>query len=102
MDKQTAIERVKQYTDRIRQSFPVKKVVLFGSYAKETAEEHSDIDVAVIVDVIDNLLSSQVKLFRLRRDIDTRIEPVLMEEKNDRSGFLQEILRTGHVIYSRD
>ncbi len=102
MDKKTVISLVRQYAALVRQNFSVKKVVLFGSYAKETAKEHSDIDVAVIVDFIDNILSSQAKLFRLRRDIDARIEPVLIEEKNDKSGFLDEILKTGQVVYSSD
>jgi len=102
MDKKTVIGLVRQYAGLVRQSFSVKKIVLFGSYAKETAKEHSDIDVAVIVDVIDNILSSQAKLFRLRRDIDARIEPVLIEEKNDKSGFLEEILKTGQIVYSSD
>lgn len=42
------------------------------------------------------------KLFRLRREIDTRIEPALLEESNDKSGFLEEILKTGKVIYNAD
>jgi hypothetical protein len=38
----------------------------------------------------------------LRREIDARIEPVLLEEINDKSGFLEEILKTGEIIYSAD
>jgi len=45
---------------------------------------------------------SESKLFRLRRNIDARIEPILLEEKNDKSGFLEEILKTGEIIYSAD
>jgi hypothetical protein len=42
----------------------------------------------------------EARLFRLRREIDARIEPVLLEESNDKSGFLEEILKTGEIIYS--
>ena len=45
---------------------------------------------------------AEAKLFRLRKEIDTRIEPVLLEESNDKSGFSEEILKTGEVIYSAD
>jgi len=102
MDKQIVIERVKQYADLVRQNFNVRKVILYGSYAKGTARENeSDIDVAIILDRLDDdLLMSEAKLFRLRRNIDIRIEPVLLEESDDKTGFLDEIMKTGEIIYN--
>jgi predicted nucleotidyltransferase len=101
MDKETVIEILKKYTDIIVGQFSVKKVILFGSYARGTAKKDSDIDVAVVVDKMpDDVLASESKLYRLRRTLGERIEPVLLEENEDRSGFLKEILKTGHVIYS--
>lgn len=103
MDKTTVIECVKKMTDLIRLSFPVKKVILFGSYAKGNARKDSDIDVAVVIDEIQgDYLALEARLFQLRRDINTRIEPVLLEVQNDHSGFLEEILKTGEIIYSVD
>ena len=70
------------------------------SYARGTAGEDSDIDVAVVLDSIEeDLLMLEARLYRLRRDIDERIEPILLEEKDDKSGFLEEILKTGEIIY---
>jgi uncharacterized protein len=102
MDKNTVIERVKKYADLVCVYFPVKKVILYGSYAKGSAREYSDIDVAVIVEKIDgDLWESKSKLFSLTHDIDVSIEPVLFEANaNDPSGFLEEIQRTGEIIYS--
>jgi hypothetical protein len=40
-------------------------------------------------------------LYRIRREIDTRIEPVLLEMGADRSGFPETVLRTGEVVYER-
>jgi predicted nucleotidyltransferase len=103
MDKTTAIRHVKQYADVVRQNFNVKKVILYGSYSRGSARKDSDIDVAVVLSRIDeDFLMAEAKLFRLRRKIDTRIEPVLLEESNDKSGFLEEILKTGEVIYNAD
>jgi len=103
MDKATAIRCVKQYTDLLRQNFDVRKIILYGSYSRDAAQKDSDIDVAVILDRVDgDFLMSEAKLFRLRREIDARIEPVLLEESNDKSGFLEEILKTGEIIYSAD
>jgi predicted nucleotidyltransferase len=103
MDKETAIARVMQYAAVVRQNFPVKKVILYGSHARGKAKRDSDIDVAIVVRRIEgDLLLSERKLFKLRRDIEPMIEPVLLEEDNDPSGFLAEILKTGEVIYSAD
>jgi predicted nucleotidyltransferase len=103
MDKETAVARVKQYAAVVRQNFPVKKVILYGSHAKGKASGHSDIDVAIVVRRVEgDLLLSNALLFKLRRDIDPMIEPVLLEEDNDPGGFLAEILRTGEIIYSDD
>src|SRR3972149_8343737 len=88
MDKETVIERVKQYSDLVRQNFRVKKIILYGSYAKGSAKKDSDIDVAVVLSSIDeDFLISESKLFRLRRNIDARIEPVLLEEQTPKRGF---------------
>jgi len=101
MDKEAVIEKLNEYVNLVREHFPVQKVILFGSYAKGTAREYSDIDVAVIVDKIDDILESEYKLYELRRDIDEMIEPLIFEaNSSDPSGFLEEIQKTGEVIYS--
>jgi predicted nucleotidyltransferase len=103
MDKGQVVEKVKKYAEVVRKNFPVRKIVLFGSYAKGNAGEGSDIDVAVVLHrVDDDWIISVTKLFKLRRDIEPMIEPVLLEEENDPSGFLAEILKTGEIIYSAD
>lgn len=101
MDKTTAIRCVKQYADLVRQNFDVRKIILYGSYSSGAARKDSDIDVAVVLDrVDDDFLVSEAIFFRLRREIDARIEPLLLEESNDKSEFLEEILISGEIIYS--
>lgn len=102
MDKESVESLVQRYSDLVRKYFPVRQVFLYGSYAKGNAHHDSDIDIAVIVDKIDgDYLEQQSRLFRLRRTIDLRIEPVLLEGDLDKTGFLQEIMTTGQIIYSR-
>lgn len=103
MDKREAIEIVKNYAEVVKKKLAVKKVILYGSHAKQNARKDSDIDVAVVLDSIeDDYLSTGALLFKLSRDIDLRIEPVLVEQGNDVSGFLDEIIKTGEVVYSAD
>lgn len=99
MDKTEVIEKVKKYADLIRSQIKVQQIILFGSYAWGSPREDSDIDVAVIVDKIDDdFLKLSLKLYRLRRDIDDRIEPLLFEVEKDDSGFLSSVLKKGLVV----
>ena len=103
MDKGYVIECVRAFAKRARESFDVQQVILFGSYAKGTATDLSDIDVAVIMNSsTDDWLEAATQLFRLRRDINLSIEPVLIDSSLDRSGFLEEIRKTGEMIYDRE
>jgi len=100
MGKEEAVGIVLKYVAKLKGFSNLKKVILFGSYAKNSHKEFSDIDVAVVVEKIDSLLESEFLLHKLVRDVDLRIEPVLFEEDNDPSGFLDEISKTGIVVYS--
>ena len=102
MGKKEIDRKLRKYITLVRKGFSPKKIILFGSYARGDFTENSDIDIAVIVDEIKgDLLDLEFQLFKLRRNIDDRIEPVLLEENNDRSGFLESILKYGKVIYSK-
>ena len=75
MDKNNAIKIAGIYAQAVRNKFNNNRVILFGSYARGNFNEDSDIDIAVILKDYDNLLDTQLELMRLRRKIDTRIEP---------------------------
>jgi predicted nucleotidyltransferase len=102
MDKKAIIERLETYFTPVRKNFDVEMFILYGSYARGMARIDSDIDVAVVVDSIqDDLLASEAQLFRLRRALDERIHPVLLESRNDRSGFLAEIVKNGDILFQK-
>ena len=101
MDKKQAIEKVTEFIEAIKIKYHPQKVVLFGSYAKGTHNDNSDIDVAVIVDKITgDFLEETQGLYKIRRKIDLSIEPVLLESKSADSRFLEEVLTTGEVLYT--
>jgi predicted nucleotidyltransferase len=78
------------------------KVILYGSYARGTWQENSDIDVAVIFDRLPmDCLETMTLLYKLRRGIDDRIEPILLEKSADSSGFLAEIMKYGETILTQ-
>lgn len=102
MDKREVLEKLKKFSDIVVEKYNPLKIVLFGSYAKGTNKEESDIDVAVIVEKIDgSFLEKEAGLYKIRRNIDENIEPVLFEAGSDKSGFLDSILSSGEVICQR-
>jgi len=100
MDKKAVLEHVKQYAAVVVREFPVSQVILFGSYVTGQAHEDSDIDVAIIVrEIPSDYLDFLTRLYTLTTPIDPMIEPHAMLEDGNNGGFLQEVLRTGEVIY---
>jgi predicted nucleotidyltransferase len=100
MDKAEVIEKLVEYKHRLAEHFDLDKVILFGSYARGNQNEFSDIDVAVIVKKVEgDFFTYTPILWKLRRDIDVLIEPILFEKDDeDISGFLDTILKEGIEI----
>ncbi len=99
MDTNSIIHIAQEYIIKIDPIIPFQKAYLFGSHVKGTAHEYSDIDIAIFVTSIrDDYLKELRLLYRLRRDIDVRIEPHLFVEGRDPSGFSDEIEKYGIKI----
>ena len=102
MDKREAIAKALLYADTVIKEFQPQQIILFGSYAKGSAREYSDIDIAIVVDKVNgHYLDNVFRLYKLRRKIDLRIEPHIFETGKDDSGFLHEVLTTGDVLYTK-
>ena len=92
MDKREAINKVKEYSILLQNYIPFESVYLFGSYAKDSYNAESDVDIAIVVDHIEGDYFSIIPLlWKIRRQIDNRSEPILIERENDDGGFLDEI-----------
>jgi uncharacterized protein len=100
MVNQRVIDIVKQYIKIIPKDFGVKKVFLFGSFAKGKEKDDSDIDIALVLEYMPDFFYAQKQLMKLRRKIDLRIEPHPIKEQdfNSLNPFAYEIEQTGIVI----
>ncbi|MBI5143111.1 MAG: nucleotidyltransferase domain-containing protein, partial [Nitrospirae bacterium] len=74
----SALNAVRQYVAELRRNLiAVEEVIMFGSYAKGTAGEDSDIDIAVISKSFSgDRFEDRRRIVPLRRGIDGRIEPI--------------------------
>jgi predicted nucleotidyltransferase len=99
----TTVERIiEEYIGRVRQSgISPTQVYLFGSFAKGNDDEWSDIDLAVVsADFSTNGMEEQLRLMRLRWDVDVRIEPhpFRPEDFTPDNPWVAEILKSGVKI----
>lgn len=94
-------EIVREYTELVKNELNISNVYLYGSYAKGTYSDDSDIDIAIIgEDFSGDPVEDTLKLMRIRRRVDTRIEPHPFKSSDfDISNpFVEEIMRTGIKI----
>ncbi len=79
----------------------IKKLILFGSYAKGNHTANSDIDLCVVADNNGNNFLAALKLAPLSAGIDTRIETIVFNEgdfQKETVGIIREIKETGIEI----
>lgn len=80
----------------------LSKVYLFGSYAKNKQFAGSDIDLAFIMNNLEDSdrFDMQVQLLILASEFDTRIEPhpISNNDLDSNEPFINEILKTGIEI----
>ena len=93
------MQTIIKYVNEVSKHYKIEVIILFGSYAKGTNGEDSDIDIAVVSDnFTDDLQEERLNLMRLRRKIDLRIEPHPIrtgEFIKEEDFFIKEIIRTG-------
>jgi len=99
MDKADVINKLKACKFLIKKHLEIDKMYLFGSYARNTNTDNSDIDVGIIVDKADkDFFKINTLLWKLRREIDDRIEPILIEKDFDAADFIGEVKSYGIEI----
>ncbi|MBI4646582.1 MAG: nucleotidyltransferase domain-containing protein [Bacteroidia bacterium] len=99
--QQSAIELINNFILEIKNSgLHLRKAILFGSYAKKTQNENSDIDVALVADEFTGFGFEDIGLFSKTLVKYFVIQPRTYNtkyfEKSD--PFIEEIKRTGIEI----
>lgn len=88
------------FYDLIKASYPVKYLLLYGSYSKGNQTKDSDIDVAVVLDLPDHSKRIEIgaDLFNKAGKVDYLIEPkcIFLDEylNAEKASILAEIKRT--------
>jgi len=98
MDTKSALEIIVPYLEKIQQNnINYNEVWLFGSVAKGTSTEESDIDLAFILKEIDNKFETDIKLMALRDGNELLIEPhtFSINEFNSSNPMTYNILNSG-------
>ena len=101
LDKTKAREIAVKYSKEVKETLNPDKVILFGSYVNGNPHEESDIDVAVFVHGLDDetWYNTRIMLQRIRRNgLYLDIEPHLLDENHDPSGFAEHVIKTGENI----
>lgn len=97
MDKNEALKVAQKYVKDVRKKYDLTGAILFGSFAKGTNSESSDIDLAIILDHTDDMIDLQIELMCMRDDDGLLIEPHPFNSKDfDPSNpLVSEIINNG-------
>ncbi|MSQ09825.1 MAG: nucleotidyltransferase domain-containing protein [Dehalococcoidia bacterium] len=99
---------INEFVEHLKAGLRLEAVILYGSHARGSAHEWSDIDLAVISPDFENtaLPKRQRAMANLTLDTDPLIAPLgypSSEYHNpDPHSFLGEIIRTGRVVYQAE
>ena len=92
------LNSINEFIKEIKKHYNITTIILFGSYAKGTENEDSDIDIAVISDDFEDIYECMANLMGMTWDIDARIEPhpITTEDFEKVSNpFVKEVVDTG-------
>ena len=83
-----------------------EKVILFGSCARQSADEYSDMDLVIIKETQDNFLERSKKAVLLIQvpgavDIFVYTPEEFERMKNSGNPFMEKVLEEGKVIYEK-
>ncbi len=105
MASKIVIKSIQAYLNFLKgQGIPVSYGVLYGSYAKDSANEWSDIDLLVISPLYDQnrTLDDYERLWIYAARTDSRIEPIPVGERqyieDDSNAIIEIARREGQII----
>lgn len=88
----------KYLNDLKKNKIPIKEAILFGSYAKGTQKEWSDIDIALVSEIFKgNRIEDKDKIRHITISVSSEIEVITFSPKdfNKDNPLAREIIDTG-------
>lgn len=93
------LEIIIKYIQELSKEISIDKVIIFGSYAKNTYNEDSDIDIAIFSKDFKNSSIIEDMSFLLIKTsglgIDLQPQPFTLDDYSNPDGLVKEILDTG-------
>lgn len=91
------VNEIKEKVTPIAKSFGVKKVSLFGSYARGNAKEESDVDIFIEKGELKSLIRYFMFVTELEKILECHVDVVTtgIEDKE----FLKNIQKEGVLLY---
>ena len=87
---------------KLLENIGCEAIILFGSYARQTQNEESDIDIAILP----KKQISKKEIFDLKQELEDLcnkdIDLINLKDENIGDGFKYEILMNGMVLYVED
>jgi predicted nucleotidyltransferase len=95
------IKEIYALKDSLMDKLDIKKIFIFGSYARGDFSADSDIDVCIIAKNIENNFAETLNASAASALIDPKIEPLVFSEDEfeiENFGIIKEIKKTGVLI----
>jgi len=94
------IDNIKKIVSDVLSNFDVDYCYLFGSYAKNNANELSDVDLLVSTKITGMAFFGLAE--RLRESLHKKVDLLNIEQLTNNQVLLNEILRNGIKIYGKE
>ena len=100
-EKIYTIEEIKEILRKILKNMPVYSVTLFGSYAKNTANKNSDLDL--VIDTKEALMGFKLYslITKIEETFNKQVDAFEKSEIIKNSKIDKEIQKTGVVVYEK-
>lgn len=90
---------IADYINKVGSQIPIKKAVLFGSYANGTFKQDSDIDLAIFSEYFDKMASIDAFRFLFLQamdyGVDLQPQAFTVENFENPMGIIEDILKSG-------
>jgi len=101
-------EALDEIVRRIVGALRPRKIILFGSYARRTPSDDSDVDLLIVMDTEERPAERYLAVSRLLRprpfpiDILVKTPQEVVQALEQQDSFITDIIAHGQVLYERD